>query len=108
MVDALNGWAAGDARASFLSGRIVRTTDGGTTWNLVKYPEDSYPTIFFINSQFGSIETGFWNIGKLTDSGLSWIQQIGYNLGPIEDIFFINENYGWAANGSILKNNKRW
>ncbi|NIV10274.1 MAG: glycosyl hydrolase, partial [Aliifodinibius sp.] len=69
-LDTMTGWAAGDG------GHILKTTDGGATWNILSNGIiDMVMSISFVNSNIG------WAIGssgapsymilKTTDGGLN-------------------------------------
>ncbi|HPO61755.1 MAG TPA: YCF48-related protein [Candidatus Kapabacteria bacterium] len=99
-LDNLNGWAAGNY------GEILKTTDGGQTWEEKKSPiiTDNIEYFQFFNSNTGitvSHYTDPYNnylyFYKTTDGGKEW-----FKISEVTDIysaefFFLNEQYGWAV-----------
>lgn len=91
-VDSLNGWAIGD------SSIIVRTTNGGNTWNSIrlKFPTNSNSKVRFVDSLNGFILSQ----GKLfssSDGGNNWIQLDTIKNLNINDFYFMNESNGWIT-----------
>ena len=86
--DSLRGWAAGD------SGTIIRTTNGGQSWNFQNSSvgNEQIPCIFFLNQRLGwgiswdvTYDTNSYgsNVLKTTNGGVNW-NHIRY---PVENIF---------------------
>lgn len=85
------------------NGTVLRTTDGGTTWNIIDagVTSDLY-SVNFLNNLTCFI-TGLPGILKSSDGGLTWI--------PVEsgwtyfDTYFVNNSIGYACGkmGSIAK-----
>jgi hypothetical protein len=95
-VNGKTGWLGG--------GSILKTTDGGTTWEL---PNEGYPkyctSLFFADSLTGwKVET--FNVSKTTDGGKTWqYQDIGsYNV--LRSIYFTDAQNGWVVGerGTII------
>jgi photosystem II stability/assembly factor-like uncharacterized protein len=90
---------------SFLTGEqvygsILKTTDGGNSWNIQSIPLQSAPSSYFVNEQLGWLVGDSYmgsNIYKTTDGGANWTPcaktYSGYNFS----IFYSNENTGWIA-----------
>ena len=86
-------------------GRIIRTTDAGSTWNVV------FNTFLPILSvSFSTANTGYavgmaGVITKTTDAGATWTQLISITNKNLASVFFIpNTTVGYAAGeGVILK-----
>ncbi|WCO00810.1 YCF48-related protein [Psychroserpens ponticola] len=102
------GYAAGQsAQGTGLRGIIVRTVDGGQTWNTVTLGEDSNERIWKIQElndsvMYGSVEahTDILEYYKSIDGGLTWqlnsIPSAGI-IGTIQGIGFLNEDIGWVG-----------
>lgn len=91
------GWASID----FPSG-IFKTTDGGGTW----YQQSAIElrSTFFVDTLYGWLVNGS-NIYKTNNGGDDWILQSSISDQELWDIFFIDQNAGWAVgnNGAIIK-----
>ena len=97
--DAQYGWAIMDSTG----GRcIIRTENGGETWQLVYTGlNESYFDIFFI-SPFSGWLAGYEGIIKHTsDGGYTWTTQHADPHEKYLDLFFLDSLNGWAAGGSI-------
>jgi photosystem II stability/assembly factor-like uncharacterized protein len=88
--------------------RILRTVDGGITWNIVYTSTRNYEIIW--KASFPTATTGFASIQsydtvssqryivKTSDGGLTWTELPLDNSGVREfGIGFINENVGWVG-----------
>ena len=103
------GWAVGRiASVAEVTGYIVRTTDGGDTWELMA---SSLPqplgTVEFVNSTTGWIIGGAGYVLKTLDGGATWnIQNTPAADDEIDlwDADFLDANTGWAvgAKGVII------
>ncbi len=97
------------------TGNIMKSVDGGHTWNtLANLPFTGsnlrlYNSVFFVDGTTGYIAGGLVDslqtILKTTDGGNTWAVQrdtLGYWLSSI---FFANNSLGWAVgkNGTFLK-----
>ena len=93
------GWAVGAAYGNHAT--ILKTTNGGTDWNILSEPilsGASYiSTCFFINSNTGWIAGFDNNLLKTTDGGVTWVQQLTQNYGDFLSLYFINSSIGWAV-----------
>lgn len=90
------------------STHVLRTTDGGATWNgLPQQPPLSganfYNSIFFFDQQNGWVGNAFAAIARTTDGGTSWTSYTpnGAGQGAISRIDFTSQQDGWAAGGAI-------
>jgi photosystem II stability/assembly factor-like uncharacterized protein len=81
-------------------GTLFKTTDGGYTWIQQVQPFDNYQ---FITPQIGWY-TNENEIYYSTDGGYSWTLQNSGTNSSLYDIFFLDNNNGWAVgeNGTIL------
>ncbi len=103
------GYAVGDA------GTFFKTIDNGSTWNQINISGNvgtrTYNAVHFFDDNNGIIVGGnesndaIQTIIKTTDGGTSWTI-ISDNLNPwLRDVFFIDNNNGFAVGdqGTILK-----
>lgn len=99
-VDSLHGWI------TLPSNSILRTTDGGATWQLHRL-QKNLRRISFVSHALG------WAIGaddyyrtrvgiyKTDDGGLTWQQQLPDTTVLTDDILFTDPMHGWALGGDI-------
>ncbi|WP_456440336.1 YCF48-related protein [Psychroserpens sp.] len=102
------GYASGQSdQDTGLRGIIVRTIDGGQTWNTVVLGEDSNERIWKIQElndsvMYGSVEahTDTPEYYKSIDGGQTWqlksVTSAGVD-GTIQGIGFLNEDIGWVG-----------
>jgi photosystem II stability/assembly factor-like uncharacterized protein len=100
--DENNGWVVG------FTGRILHTSDGGTTWETQDSGTSSdLQCVCFTNVQTGCIGTRDGKIGRTTDGGSSWTWQEPLETNP-ERVFmavcFVGDETGWIVDntGNIL------
>ncbi len=81
---------------------ILNTNDGGDEWTV--YPSNYYSlrSVFFINDTLGWIG-GWGSIYQTNDGGANWNIQSPFPIIDIIDVYFIDENIGWAV-GELLNN----
>ena len=96
-LDQQRGWVTGT------NSRIVRTRDGGDTFETVLAPSgySFFEKPVFVNDNVGwIIANSCWILGT-RDGGQNWNIRVdcGANSGFINDLFFLNENTGWAVGG---------
>lgn len=109
------GWAVGD------EGLIMHTSDGGSSWiPVISGTTQNISDVQFVNANIGWIVGGTEYYGppnnftavvlKTIDGGLNWFQQISDTTYFLNDVFFVDENIGWAvgggnwsASGTLLK-----
>ncbi len=90
------GYLCGD------SGVLVKTTDGGISWNQINFSEGyDFSNLFFLDENRGWIvDYDGKQILKTTDGGNQWqstnLEESGVVYQPL-DIFFLNENEGYAS-----------
>ncbi|RMF61400.1 MAG: M20/M25/M40 family metallo-hydrolase [Calditrichaeota bacterium] len=87
------------------NGRILKTTDGGNTWQIQSSPVGDFLFgVFFIDSNTGWICGDNGRILHTTNGGSSWSIQTTPTSSRLYDIFFIDNQNGWAVgrNGTIL------
>ena len=96
--DANLGWITG--------GKLIKTTDGGTTWTDIPAPHGGeYNSIFAISDQKLWMVGDFGRIVHSTDGGATWITQNSLVQNGLTSVFFTDENNGWAAGweGTLLR-----
>lgn len=110
-INSMTGWAVGDEDDM---GIIIKTTDGGASWNAVNIPATmELNGLYFVNENVG------WACGSKVvnqeerglilysdDAGENWTEQyVSDELSELYDVFFINEFVGWASgyHGILLK-----
>ena len=90
---------------------VKRTTDGGQTWSTVQLPIEgpfddqfSIMDIKFLNANTGYV-LGFFQleskIWKTTNGGMTWVTQTTDGANYLNTLFFIDENNGYSAGGSL-------
>ncbi len=99
------GWASSWNFEGFFGTLILKTTDGGNTWSSQEYQEDNIfmNCILFLDPLNGWMGGSPHAIVNTTDGGQSWAQAaIDTNalaFFPVINIFFYDENYGYACGG---------
>jgi photosystem II stability/assembly factor-like uncharacterized protein len=102
----------GDGEA-YSGGMILRTIDGGKSWQEQNY-EMSWGNGIYNCSQLSSVsfptpQTGYAvgsGILKTSDAGDSWsFDSIGISYSILKSVFFTDENHGWAVGdgGMVLR-----
>jgi|GEM_PF-3836139 len=90
---------------------VVKTTDGGNSWNplTINTVSSWINTGFFVDAQTGWIGGKYGAIGgeilKTTNGGASWVSQEIISDVGINDLHFIDAQMGWAASfgGKLLR-----
>ena len=84
------------------NGNVLRTTDGGLSWNQSANRVNAYAQIFFVNTDLGWAP-GYGQVSKTTDGGITWTEQVVPNGNDLRGVFFIDSNRGWVTgSGSIF------
>jgi len=100
-----------DSRVGWIVGaRLLRTTDGGRTWNVIRsdgfgtfaaeYIGYGHRSIQFIDSKVG-VQLGGNVLAKTTDGGATWNEHLsipkpaGQEVPP-QSLFFISPEVGWV------------
>jgi len=103
--DSSFGWAISS------KGKILHTSNGGQEWNLISSLDGFYPEkIFFQNRDTG------WMVGSYTtypdtsyvmrtkDGGLSWKPNYKRIASKLNDIYFVNDDVGFAVGFELSLN----
>lgn len=95
--DTLNGFAVDSGWPG-----ILNTNDGGEEWNV--YPSNWFALncVFFVNDSLGWVG-GWESINHTNDGGANWNIQSPLPNIDIKDVYFTDENIGWAV-GEVLNN----
>jgi photosystem II stability/assembly factor-like uncharacterized protein len=103
LADGQHGWVVGAVSAtSTLHGQVLATTDGGSTWNNVPYPESSSvgpEGVYFVNADTGWIVGAAGYISATHDGGFSWTRQTSPVTRKLHRVQFINSQVGWITGG---------
>lgn len=87
-------------------GKILKTTDGGDSWDLISLNiTDTFVSLFFINQYTGWVVGTNGFISKTTNGGNNWNTQQSPTTQNLLSVLFINQNTGIISgnNGIILK-----
>jgi photosystem II stability/assembly factor-like uncharacterized protein len=106
MVDHRNGFAVGDI--GLMNGAVLRTSDGGQTWQPVSRTDEILAAVDFVSSTRGWVAGYAGRIQRTDDGGLSWkVQRIEHKNEIINSIFFLDHERGWAvgSGGLLLSTN---
>ncbi len=105
-VDSLTGWAVGNWA------KILKTTDGGSTWSSQYSGKSTYypiTSVYFIDAQTGWA-VGSWadDVGpiiKTTDGGVTWNGQAQGFTTSLTSVYFVDSQNGWTVgyDGIIYK-----
>ena len=91
------------------SGAIIKTNDGGTTWETLKSgTENNLNSVYFINKYIGYAVGDEGTIIKTIDGGATWTPLISGTDDPLGFVQFTDENNGYAVTtyidgGKVLK-----
>ena len=90
---------------------LSKTTNGGFTWIEIYGPltVSSVNGLIFLDTLTGYFTGSAPAFKKTTDGGLNWFNNISVT-GSMVDIFFLNENLGWAigVNDILIYSNSTW
>jgi photosystem II stability/assembly factor-like uncharacterized protein len=88
------------------TGTIIKTTDGGYTWDIKNSGTKIWlRDVFFIDDQTGWVAGDHGLILKSSDGGETWITQNNTPIYSLNSIYFVNANIGFTVgtSGKILK-----
>jgi len=101
MVDRRNGFAVGDI--GLMNGAVLRTSDGGQTWQPVSRTDEILAAVDFVSITRGWVAGYAGRIQRTDDGGLSWkVQRIEHKNEIINSIFFLDHERGWAVGSAGL------
>ena len=90
-------------------GTIIRTADGGITWQRSNIAEAAargvrLTAISFVNNGSGWVVGNRGNIFHTADGGVTWLRQASGTEADLFDVRFLSDREGWAAGaaGTIL------
>lgn len=90
--------------------KLLKTTNGGNSWDSVVFNNGKSNSIFFVNENTGWIGGSSSADSSLfaytTNGGVNWSRQKKNYPGEVKNIFFINNLTGWATlsySNKILK-----
>lgn len=102
MVDQRNGFAVGDI--GLMNGAVLRTSDGGRTWQPVSRTDEILAAVDFVSITRGWVAGYAGRIQRTDDGGLTWkVQRIEHKNEIINSTFFLDQDRGWAVgSGGLL------
>lgn len=110
-IDELNGWAIGDHIALPSIGMVIKSTNGGFTWelqDLLQIASIQPNSLDFLDVDHGWIVGRTWQAnGRIiytNDGGENWIESYTLEGNSLNGICSIDQNNCWVVgdNGSIL------
>lgn len=94
-IDNQHGWAVG------YCGQLVRTENGGETWQEQAIASDMLYSVEFVSQTHGFAGGIYGTVLETTDGGLTWNERTGICYVNIYDIDFVDTTHGWmVGNGS--------
>jgi photosystem II stability/assembly factor-like uncharacterized protein len=87
---------------------VLRTTDGGANWTSIDFSPDrddyGYSITFFPDNKTGFIISGYGDVFKTTDAGLTWTKETTATTERLIAIEYTNDYlYAVGKNGKIIK-----
>jgi photosystem II stability/assembly factor-like uncharacterized protein len=100
-IDAQNGWAVGDISPQ--GGPVLKTTDGGATWQTIAGITEVFSAIQFVTPTRGWMAGYAGRIERSDDGGKSWRTQRYERAGEVlNSLYFVDSERGFAAGGHGL------
>jgi photosystem II stability/assembly factor-like uncharacterized protein len=96
-IDTDHGWIISE------TGTIISTSNSGITWETISYPDVHFESVHFSDNDHGCIvgwqETPADSslIMLTSDGGNTWSIVDHVRVNRLNDVFFINNNIGWAV-----------
>jgi len=97
-IDTLTGFAGSGISAN--TKKIMKTTDGGETWNDLFITNNFITRIYFYNNNLGFAIGESGTLYKTTDSGIDWTLIPVSETEIFKGIFLLNEQIGWTCIGA--------
>jgi photosystem II stability/assembly factor-like uncharacterized protein len=94
--------------ATGVADQVIRSTNGGTTWNLATFPTSAYGylnSIHMIDNNTGWACGSLASLFKTTNGGASWdsvATPFGAGAYVLSRVQFINANTGWVFSKSSM------
>ncbi len=84
-------------------GKIIKTVNGGTNWNLV-YADTTlqFWSLFFVNHNTGYISGSYGTIMKTTNKGDNWVTLTTGVQNALDGMWFVDENTGYVGGSNII------
>ncbi|TAH39879.1 MAG: T9SS type A sorting domain-containing protein [Bacteroidetes bacterium] len=103
MGELTTGFVIAGQYAPIFNGTILRTLNGGLTWDTTNFNYNNY-AINFINDSLGFLAGQDMTIYRTTDLGFSWnfISGGGPGLNDISGLHFLNADSGFITSGFRL------
>ena len=99
--DSKNGWVLATLKGGSNKVLILKTTDGGDTWETLDIPEvEPWSTDFFkfFDADHGMMVTTKVNqIYRTEDGGKTWKESVQERLNGRYQYFFVSNNEGWLT-----------
>jgi photosystem II stability/assembly factor-like uncharacterized protein len=100
-VDAQNGWTVGDISPE--GGPLLRSTDGGNSWQVIAKITEVFASIQFVNASTGWMAGYAGRIERTDDGGRTWKTQRFEREGEVlNSLYFVDKEFGWAVGGRGL------
>ncbi len=91
------GYIVGGSR--YETGIMLKTTDGGNSWQIDSIIDKILFGVFFLNSQQGYAAGYAGNITRTFDGGQNWDLYQRPHWLPLYDVYFVNDSIGFAVGG---------
>lgn len=101
-VDFINtstGWVAGSG------GTLLKTINGGESWNFVSVPNQDYRAVDFLDANNGYLIANSGKVYKTTDGGLNWTEKVlngGCSYYPSQ-LQFLTNNLGYVLCDKLFR-----
>lgn len=97
-----------DIWVTIMGSGLLKSTNGGSDWQILFYDGFPYEALCFFNDQTG-IAVGYGGIGKTTNGGTSWEEVNKAERSFLRSVRFSDPNTGWAVgnDGTLLKTSNR-
>jgi len=101
-IDTENGWSCGNYNNGTVNGAILKTTDGGLSWEMQLTNQEINPMYCLsnMNGLSGFAAGAHGEMIKTANGGNSWeMASSSVTTCDFRDVFFFDNNLGWAAGG---------
>jgi photosystem II stability/assembly factor-like uncharacterized protein len=100
------GWAAGAGLAGGGLATLMKTSDGGKTWQAQTHGSvQALRSAFFVDSNTGYVSGNEGTLLKTMNSGSTWTSQQSHSTQQLRTVFFSTPEEGYVAgtSGALLK-----